>query len=41
MTYARKIKDFYFGVPENFNFWGKRRARRSALQVQSTQSHEP
>ena len=41
MTYARKIRNFYFGAPENFNFWGKRRARRSALKVQSTQSHEP
>ena len=41
MTYARKIRNFYFWAPENFNFWGKRRARRSALQVQSTQSHEP
>ena len=37
MTYARKIKDFYFWALENFNFLGK----RSALQVQSTQSHEP
>ena len=29
-----------FGVPGNFNFWGKRSAIRSTIQAQSAQSCE-